>query len=263
MRMNSELLAGKNLLITGVVNPDSIAYATAVAASEAGAQILLSSLGRDIQHTREAAMMLGDHVEVVEADLTNPADLASLATHVSDRWDHLDGALHAVAFAPKEALSESFLDARSDAVGRAFQTSVHTYASLARLVRDLAPATGGSLVGLDFDASRAWPVYNWMGVCKSALESTNRYVARDLGGRSIRSNLIAAGPLHTRAAGAIGSFEQLLDAWEHQAPMRWDPRDAKPVADAAVFLLSDLSRMITGEILHVDGGFHAMAAHLA
>lgn len=261
MTSSPQLLAGKRLLITGVVNTDSIAYATAVAAVEAGAEILLSSLGRDIEHTRDAAQTLGD-VDVIEADLTEPDDVDSLADHLRDRWGHLDGVLHAVAFAPREALSESFLDASIDPVARAFHTSVHTYATLARLLRDLAPPTGGSIVGLDFDASRAWPVYNWMGVCKAALESTNRYIARDLGHHNIRANLIAAGPLHTRAAGAIGSFERLLDAWEHQSPMDWNPHDATPVADTTIFLLSDLARMITGEILHVDGGYHAMAAHV-
>jgi enoyl ACP reductase len=260
--MTLQLLADKKILITGVVNTDSIAYATAVAASEAGAHIVLSGLQRDIEHTHSAAATLGGDVEVIEADLTETSDVESLSEQLQQRWGHLDGALHAVAFAPREALSESFVDAQFDPVARAFHASVHTYASLARVLRDLAPPTGGSLVGLDFDASRAWPVYNWMGVCKSALESTNRYLARDLGPRAIRTNLIAAGPLHTRAAGAIGSFERLLEAWEHQSPMAWDPHDATPVADAAVFLLSDLGRMITGEILHVDGGFHAMAAHL-
>jgi enoyl-[acyl-carrier protein] reductase I len=199
---------------------------------------------------------------VIQADLTEPEDLDLLQNQVRQQWGHLDGALHAVAFAPREALSGSFLDVALDPVARAFHTSVHTYASLARLLRDLAPPTGGSLVGLDFDATRAWPVYNWMGVCKSALESTNRYIARDLGSKSIRANLIAAGPLHTRAAGAIGSFDRLLSAWEHQSPLAWDPRDAAPVGDAAVFLLSDLARMITGEILHVDAGYHAMASRL-
>lgn len=257
-----QLLAGKKLLITGVVNADSIAYDTAVAAIDAGAEIVLSGLGRDIDHTRDAATTLGVSVDVIEADLTEPDDLDSLAEHLRNRWGHLDGVLHAVAFAPRQALSDSFLDAPIDPVMRAFHTSVHTYASLARLLRDLAPSTGGSIVGLDFDATRAWPVYNWMGVCKSALESANRYVARDLGPHNIRANLVAAGPLHTRAASAIGSFERLLGAWEQQSPMTWDPHDNTPVADATIFLLSDLARMITGEILHVDGGYHAMAAHL-
>jgi enoyl ACP reductase len=260
--MTLQLLADKKILITGVVNTESIAYATAVAASQAGAQIVLSGLQRDIEHTHDAAAKLGGDVEVIEADLTEPSDVESLSWQLKQRWGHVDGALHAVAFAPREALSGSFIDAQFDPVARAFHASVHTYAALAGLLRDLAPPTGGSLVGLDFDASRAWPVYNWMGVCKAALESANRYLARDLGPQAIRANLIAAGPLHTRAAGAIDSFERLLEAWEHQSPMAWDPHDATPVADAAVFLLSDMGRMITGEILHVDGGFHAMAAHL-
>ncbi len=180
--MPSGLLTHKRLLITGVVNDESIAYATAVAALEAGAEVVLSALGRDIERTRETAAKLGPDVDVVEADLTVPADLEALSSRLRDRWEHLDGALHAVAFAPREALSGSFLDAGSEPVMRAFQTSVHTYAALGRLVRDHAPRAGGSLVGLDFDASKAWPVYNWMGVCKSALESTDR----QFGGRRTR-----------------------------------------------------------------------------
>ena len=260
--MTTSLLADKRLLITGVVNTDSIAYATALAAQEAGAEIVLSSLGRDLEATRLAAEHLRGDVEVLEADLTDPAHVQALADHVAQRWGRLDGALHAVAFAPREALAGDFLAAGIDAVGRAFQTSTHTYASLASVVAALAPPQGGSIVGLDFDAAGAWPVYNWMGVCKAGLEAVNRYVARDLGPRRIRSNLIAAGPLHTRAAGGIPEFERLTDAWDAQSPLPWDAKDAASVADAACFLLSDLSRMVSGEILHVDGGYHAMAAPL-
>jgi len=261
--MTHGLLAGKRLLVTGVVTSDSIAYATAVAAIGAGAHITLSSLGRDLERTHAAASTLPSEVEVVEADLTVPDHIEELTEALRRRWGGLDGALHAVAFAPREALSGSFLEAGIDPIARAFHTSVHTYASLAGLLQELAPPHGASLVGLDFDGSRAWPVYNWMGVCKSALEATNRYLARDLGRMGIRANLIAAGPLHTRAAGAIGGFDRLTGAWEQQSPMQWNPGDATPVADAATFLFSDLARMITGEILHVDGGFHAMAGDLA
>lgn len=265
--MSTELLADKHLLITGVVNTESIAYATAEAAMKAGASVVLSGLGRDLDLTREAADSLGvdasgAEVGVIEADLTVPEHLDNLTEELKARWGRLDGALHAVAFAPRDALSGDFLDAGMDSISRAFHASVHSYAALSKVLRDLAPTTGGSLVGLDFDASKAWSVYNWMGVCKSALESTNRYVARDLGPLSIRANLVAAGPLNTRAATAIGSFDRLLSAWEHQSPMTWDPDDATPVADTAVFLLSDMARMISGEILHVDGGFNAMAGHL-
>ncbi|MCU1372642.1 MAG: enoyl-ACP reductase [Ilumatobacteraceae bacterium] len=256
------LLAGKKLLITGVVNTESIAFATAAAALDAGADIVLSSLGRDLDATALAADVLRGDVEVVEADLTDAEHLHHLTDHLLGRWGHIDGALHAVAFAPREALAGDFLAARSDAISRAFQTSAITYASLASVVAQLAPPQGASLVGLDFDAAGAWPVYNWMGVCKAALESVNRYLARDLGGRRIRANLIAAGPLHTRAAGGIPEFELLTGAWERQSPLPWDPKDSAPVAETACFLLSDLSRMISGEILHVDGGYHAMAAPL-
>lgn len=258
----NELLNDKRLLITGVVTTDSIAFATAAAAMDAGAEIVLSGLGRDLHLTREAADQLPGPVEVIEADLTEPDHVAALHDHLRDTWGHLDGALHAIAFAPREALAGDFLAAGSEATARAFQTSTHSYASLAKVLADLAPDTGASIVGLDFDAAGAWPVYNWMGVCKAGLEAVNRYVARDLGPRRIRSNLIAAGPIQTRAAGGIPDFDTLTDAWAAGSPIAWDPKDSAPVADAAVFLLSDLARMVTGEILHVDGGYHAMAAPL-
>ncbi len=260
--MTTLLLADKRLLITGVVNTDSIAYATASAAVAHGADIVLSSLGRDLEAARSAAATLPGEVDVIEADLTDTGQLTELSNHLAQRWGRLDGALHAVAFAPRETLAGDFLAAGSLAVSRAFETSTHSYASLASVVAELAPPQGASIVGLDFDAAGAWPVYNWMGVCKAALEAVNRYVARDLGPRRIRSNLIAAGPIHTRAAGGIPDFERLTDAWQDQSPLPWDPTDSAPVADTACFLLSELSRMISGEIVHVDGGYHAMAAPL-
>ena len=257
------LLEGRRLLVTGVVTEDSIAYATAEAALAHGAEIVLSGLGRDLDRTRAAAEQLGPDIDVLEADLTVPADLQQLRDALATRWAGLDGALHAVAFAPREALAGDFLAAGPEAVSRAFHTSTQTYASLAAVVADLAPERGAAIVGLDFDAAGAWPVYNWMGVCKAGLEAVNRYVARDLGPRRIRSNLVAAGPIHTRAAGGIADFDALTDAWASTSPIPWDPDDARPVAEAACFLLSEGASMITGEILHVDGGYHAMAAPLA
>jgi enoyl-[acyl-carrier protein] reductase I len=256
------ILAGKRILVTGIVTTDSIAFATASVALASGAELVASALGRDLERARDAIDELPGDVALIEADLTEPGDVARLTDDLRDRWGRLDGALHAVAFAPREALAGEFLAAGADAVSRAFLTSTHTYASLAGVLAELAPERGGSIVGLDFDAAGAWPVYNWMGVCKAGLEAASRYVARDLGPRRIRSNLVAAGPIHTRAAGGIPSFEQLTDAWEQVAPMAWDAKDAAPVADATCFLLSDLSRMVTGEILHVDGGYHAMAGPL-
>jgi enoyl-[acyl-carrier protein] reductase I len=256
------MLTGRRILITGVVNADSIAFATAKRVQELGADVLLTALPRDRRRCEEASRELPRMAGVLPLDATRPEDYEALADELRARWGGVDGALHAVAFAPRDALSGDFLAARPDGVNLAFQTSAMSYAHLGRLLHDLAPEHGGSLVGLDFDAGGAWPVYNWMGVCKAALESVNRYLARDLGPRNIRANLVAAGPLRTRAASGIPGFDQLEQAWESTAPMRWDVTDAAPVADACCFLLSDMARAITGEIVHVDGGHHAMAAPL-
>jgi meromycolic acid enoyl-[acyl-carrier-protein] reductase len=256
------MLTGKRILITGVVNADSIAFATAKRAQELGADVFLTALPRDQRKCEQASRELPRLAGVLPLDATRPEDYDVLAEELRLRWGGVDGALHAVAFAPRDALSGDFLQARPDGVNLAFQTSAMSYAHLGRLVAELAPAGGGSLVGLDFDAGGAWPVYNWMGVCKAALESVNRYLARDLGPRAIRSNLVAAGPLRTRAASGIPDFERLEEAWATTAPMHWDVNDAAPVGDACCFLLSDMARAITGEILHVDGGHHAMAGAL-
>lgn len=256
------MLADKRLLITGIVNRESIAYATAERAQLAGAEVLLTAFPRDHQLTEGAAAGLPRRAEILDADLTSSEDLERLTEHVRRSMGTIDGALHAIAFAPRDTLAGDFLAASPEGVNLAFQTSAFSYASLGRVLAELAPDEGAALVGLDFDAQGAWPVYNWMGVCKAALESVNRYLARDLGPRHIRTNLIAAGPLHTRAAGGIPGFDRLLNAWDTRAPIPWDAFDPAPVADAACFLLSDLARAVTGEILHVDGGYHAMAAAL-
>ncbi len=258
----TRLLDGKRILVTGVVTSESIAYSVAESVLLHGGEVALTVLGRDRERAEAAAAHLPVVVPVLEVDLTRPDHLAALAVDLADRWGSVDGALHAVAFAPAEALGGDFLGAGMDAIGRAFHASTQSYAALANVVAELAPPAGGSIVGLDFAAAGAWPVYNWMGVCKAALEAVSRYIARDLGPRRIRSNLVAAGPIQTRAAGGIPDFEVLTAAWAAQSPLVWDPTDSQPVADAVTFLLSDLARMVTGEILHVDGGYHAMAAPL-
>ena len=256
------ILEGKRLLVTGVVNGESIAFATAARAQELGAQVALSAFPRDLEKATEAAALLPGEAEVFPADLVSEEDVLQLQDSIGSLWGGLDGALHAIAFAPRSALAGEFMAAPANDLNIAFQTSAVSYAALGRLLRDLSPGPGSSLVGLDFDAAGAWPVYNWMGVCKAALESANRYLARDLGEHGIRSNLVAAGPVHTRAAGGIPDFDVLLGAWEARSPLPWDPTDSGPVADAACFLFSDLSPAVTGEILHVDGGYHAMATAL-
>lgn len=258
------ILAGKRLLISGVVDDRSIAFAVAERARAAGAELVLTARPEDRERAEQAASLLpGDPPEVLDLEATSAPGHDELAEQIGSRWGRLDGALHAIAFAPRDALGGPFTDARPEGLSLAFQTSAVSFAHMARLLARLAPADGGaSLVGLDFDAGRAWPVYNWMGVCKAALESATRYLARDLGPDLIRVNLVAAGPLKTRAAGGIADFEVLLEAWERGAPLPWDPEDARPVADPVLFLLSDLARAITGQILHVDGGYSSMAAPL-
>ena len=256
------MLADKRLIITGLATTDSIAFAVAERAQLLGAEVLLTAFPRDRALTQDAARHLPRAVEVVDLDATSADDVVALAADLRERWGTVDGILHAIAFAPRDALAGDFFAARAEGVNLAFQTSAFSYASLGSVLAELAPPGGGSLVGLDFDAGGAWPVYNWMGVCKAALESVNRYVARDLGPRHVRANLVAAGPLHTRAAGGIPDFDRLLEAWESRSPITWDARDPGPVADVVCFLLSDLARAVTGEILHVDGGYHAMAGSL-
>jgi enoyl-[acyl-carrier protein] reductase I len=256
------LLAGKRLLITGVITKDSIAFEVAKAAQEHGATVILTSFGRVRRMTERAAQRLPEPVEVLELDVNKPEDLAALTAKLQEDFGHIDGALHAIAFAPEDALGGRFLTAPVDSATAAFQTSAFSLKSLAVALQPLMEP-GASIVGLDFDASVAWPIYDWMGVAKAALESVSRYLARDLGPHGIRVNLVSAGPLGTVAAQGIPGFEGLAALWQQQAPLGWDIQDPGPVAGAVCFLLSDLSRGISGEILHVDGGFHAVGATLS
>lgn len=251
------LLEGKRLLITGVVTRDSIAFHAADRALDQGAEVLLTSFGRVKRMTTRAAARLPQEVDVLELDAGSPEDFAALTRTLRERWGGVDGALHAIAYAPEDALGGEFMRTSPESAAAAFATSAYSYKALAAALAPLMNE-GGAFVGLDFDASRAWPVYDWMGVSKAALEAVNRYVARDLGPRGIRSNLVSAGPLGTVAARGIPGFETLAQAWREQAPLGWDTSDAGPVADAIVFLLSDLARGMTGQIVHVDGGFSAM-----
>ncbi|QEC47192.1 enoyl-ACP reductase FabI [Baekduia soli] len=257
------LLNGKKLLITGVLTDRSIAYSVARRAQEEGAEIVLTGFGRAMRLTQRMAQRLPDPPDVLELDVTDDAQLAAVAQELEGRWGALDGVLHAIAFVPGDALGGRFMEAPAASALSAFEISAFSLKSLGAAFAPLLERAegGGSLVGLDFDATRAWPIYDWAGVSKAALESVNRYLAQYLGPRGIRSNLVAAGPLRTMAAGAIEGFDVLAQAWETGAPLGWDLEDPDPVADACLFLLSSLSRAITGEILHVDGGFHALGVH--
>jgi meromycolic acid enoyl-[acyl-carrier protein] reductase len=253
------ILAGKRLLITGVITKDSIAFHAASLAQQEGASVLLTSFGRARRLTERAAKRLPEPADVLELDVNSPDDLEALTGELRSRWGGVDGALHAIAFAPEDALGGRFMTTPAVSASQAFETSAFSLKSLAASLEPLMDG-GGSLVGMDFDASVAWPIYDWMGVAKAALESVSRYLARDLGPRGVRVNLVAAGPLGTVAARGIPGFEGLAELWRVQAPLGWDVDDPGPVASAICFLLSDYARGITGEIVHVDGGFHAVGA---
>jgi enoyl ACP reductase len=254
------MLDGRRILVTGVLDRHSIAFATAARAQELGAEVLLTGFGRTKRMTERAAGQLPRAADVLELDVNSGEDLERLRAELDERWGALDGLLHAVAYAPPDALGGGFLDTPLESAVVAYQTSAFSLKALAAGLLPLLEAApdGAGVVALDFDASMAWPSYDWMGVAKAALESVARYLARELGPRAIRVNLVSAGPLETLAAGGIPGFSQLADVWSQTAPLAWDVEDAGPVADAACFLLSPLARAITAEIVHVDGGYHAM-----
>jgi enoyl-[acyl-carrier protein] reductase I len=254
--LGSGLLAGKNLLITGVITEASMAFHTARLAQQLGANVVLTGFGR-LSLVERIALRLPERAPVVELDVTNTEQLDSLAARVGEHVDRIDGVLHAIAFAPATALGGVFLQTPWEDVATAVHTSAYSLKSLAMAVRPLM-TDGGSIVGLDFDARQAWPGYDWMGVAKAALESTSRYLARDLGPEGIRVNLVSAGPIKTIAARSIPGFSSLENAWSDRAPLGWDTSDPTPVARACVALLSDLFPATTGSVIMVDGGFSAL-----
>ena len=251
------LLDGKRLLITGVITDASIAFSIARLAQEEGATVVLTGYGR-MSLVERVAKRLPTPPPVVELDVANDEHLASLADRVREHVDGLDGVVHAIGFAPASCLGAPFLDAPWEDVSTAVHVSAYSLASLAKATLPLFGPDGGALLGLTFDATQAWPAYNWMGIAKAGLESAARYLARELGPQKIRVNLISAGPLRTMAAKSIPGFDTLESAWTDRAPLGWDNADVEPVARSSVALLSDWLPATTGTVLHVDGGFHAM-----
>lgn len=251
------LLEGKKLLITGVLTDHSIAFHVARLAQLEGAEVILTSFGRQARLTEVIAKRLPAPAPIVMLDITSDEDLAMLAERVSEHTDRLDGVVHSIGFAPQSVMGGNFLAGEWPDVATAIQISAFSLKSLAVAAKPLM-TDGGSIVGLTFDASVAWPVYDWMGVAKAAFESTSRYLARDLGPEGIRVNLVAAGPIRTTAAKSIPGVHQMEDGWPARAPLGWDISDPEPTARAVAALLSDWFPATTGEIVHVDGGFHAM-----
>ena len=253
------ILDGKRLLITGVLTDASLAFAVAKLAQEEGAEIVLTGAGRGMRLTERTARKLPEEAEVLEFDVTSAEQAAAVRSHLAAKWGQVDGALHAIGFAPEVCLGEDFMAAQWADVSVAVEISAYSLKTVAEVVAPLMTG-GGSIVGLDFDARFAWPAYNWMGVAKAALESASRYLARSLGGDGIRINLVAAGPIRTLAAKSIPGFEAFEDAWGTRAPLGWDVNDGEPVAKACVALMSDWFPATTGEMIHVDGGYHAIGA---
>jgi enoyl-[acyl-carrier protein] reductase I len=255
------LLDGKKIVITGVLTDASLAFGVAQIALEEGADIVLTGAGRGLRLTERSARKLpgGDDIEVLEFDVTKPEHGEAVRAVLADRWGRVDGVLHAIGFAPEACLGDDFMAATWDDVSVAMHISAYSLKALADAFLPLM-GDGGAFVGLDFDNQQAWPAYNWMGVAKSALQSVSRYLAKELGPRGIRSNLVAAGPIKTVAAKSIPAFALFEDRWDDQAPLGWDVLDGEPVARACVALLSDWFPATTGEIIHVDGGYHAVGA---
>jgi enoyl-[acyl-carrier protein] reductase I len=253
------LLSGKRIVITGVLTDASLAFGVAALAQDEGADIVLTGVGRGLSITERTARKLPAPAPVFEFDVSDATHGPRVQALVAEHWDHVDGVLHAIGYAPPVCLGGTFMEAGWDDVAVALNVSAYSLKVLAEVFVPLM-TSGGSIVGLDFDARVAWPAYDWMGVAKAALESTSRYLARELGGQGVRVNLVAAGPARTMAAKSIPGFARFEDVWSDRAPLGWDVHDSSAVAKACVALLSDWFPMTTGEMIHVDGGYHAIGA---
>ncbi|MFZ8901636.1 MAG: enoyl-ACP reductase FabI [Ilumatobacteraceae bacterium] len=253
------ILSGRKIVVTGVLTDASLAFGIARLAIDEGADVILTGAGRALSLTKRTARKLPGDVTVLEFDATVPEHGPALHREVADRWDRVDGVVHSIGFAPEVCLGDDFMAAQWDDVATALRISAYSYKSLAEALSPLL-RSGSSIVGLDFDNTVAWPAYNWMGVAKSALESINRYLARQLGPQGVRCNLIAAGPIRTMAAKSIPAFATFEDVWDTRAPLGWNVHDSEPVARSCVALLSDWFPATTGSMIHVDGGYHATGA---
>ncbi len=255
------ILEDKKLLITGVLTDDSLAFNVAALALHEGAEVILTGAGRGYSITKRVAKKLKADVDVLELDVTVPSQADQVAKEIEQKWGKLDGVLHAIGYAPEKCLGKGILEADWNDVKVAIEISSYSLKLLAKAFQSLLKKSASpSIIGLDFDASKAWPTYDWMGIAKASLESLTRYLARDLGKDNIRVNLIAAGPFKTVAAKSIPNFVKFEDAWQDRSPLGWDVTDSSSVAKACVALFSDWFPMTTGEIIHVDGGFHAVGA---
>lgn len=251
------MLEGKNILVTGVLTEGSIAFSVARLCQEQGANVVLTGVGRSLKITQSMGRRLPKEAPVVELDVTDNDQVAALAERVREHVPHLDGVVHSIGFAPQSVMGGNFLSGEWEDVSTAVHISAYSLKALAVAAEPLMKE-GSAIVGLTFDGRYAWPVYDWMGVAKAAFESVSRYIARDLGGKKIRCNLVSAGPIKTTAAKHIPGFDQMESTWNERAPLGWDSDDPEPAARAVTALLTDWFPATTGEMVHVDGGVHAM-----
>ena len=258
------LLDGKKLLITGVLTDDSIAFAIARVAQEAGAEVVLTGVGRGMSLTQRVARKLPTTPDVLELDVNNPEHIDAVSAELMKRWGRVDGVVHAIGFMPGDGLGGNFLNTPWESVAFGFQTSAYSLKALSvGLLEPMKAAGGASVVSLTFDGRFAWPIYDWMGVAKAGLEAVTQYLARDLGEHNIRVNTVSAGPIRTMAGKSIPGFDQITDKWINRAPLGWDMKDATAVGQMVCFLLSDWSTKTSGELIHVDGGYHAMGTDIS
>ena len=253
------LLDGKKLLITGVLTDDSIAFSIAKVAQQAGAEVLLTGVGRGMSLTQRVARRLPSTPDVLDMDVNSPEQIDAARAELMRRWGKVDGVVHAIGFMPADGLGGNFLNTPWESVAFGFQTSAYSLKALsAGLLEPMKAAGRASVVSLTFDGRFAWPIYDWMGVAKAGLEAVTRYLARDLGEHGIRVNAVSAGPIRTMAGKSIPGFDAIAGHWQARSPLAWSLTDATPVGQMCCFLMSDMALMTTGEMIHVDGGYHAL-----
>jgi enoyl-[acyl-carrier protein] reductase I len=256
------LLSGRKILVTGVISNRSIAFGIAKAARREGAEIALTYQNERFKdRVTDMARELGSDI-ALPCEVTSDSEIEALFKALKGRWEKLDGVVHAIAFAPREAIAGDFLDGISrEAFRQAHDISSYSFAALAKAALPLLSEKSALLTLTYLGAERVVPNYNTMGLAKASLEASVRYLAASLGPRGIRVNAISAGPIKTLAAAGISGFGKILKFVEEHAPLRRNVT-TEDVGNAAAFLLSDLAAAVTGEVLHVDGGFSHVVAGL-
>jgi enoyl-[acyl-carrier protein] reductase I len=252
------LLEGKKGLVVGIANKRSLAWGIAQSVSREGARLAVTYQGERLEkNVRKLAAELNEPV-ILPCDVTRDEEMDSLATTIGNEWGGLDFVIHAVAFALRDELNGEYLDTSREGYRVAQDVSAYSLVALARRMAPLMEGRGGSIVTLTYlGGPRVVPHYNVMGVAKAALEASVRYLAADLGPRGVRVNAISAGPVKTIAASGVHNISKMLAYHRNYAPLRKNTEQGE-VGDAAVFLVSELSRGVTGDVLYVDSGFHIM-----